>query len=824
MSAFQQDLKYAARTLAHSPGFAAAALISLGLGIGANTAIFTLTNAVFLHSLPVEDPSRVVEIYTVDHATRTAAPNLTRTPMSYPNFIDFREQNRVFTSMAAYVQGGATLTGYGKPVQQPVFLVSANYFTLLGVPAAAGRVFRAGEDRTPGGNTVAVLSYSLAQRLFGSAAAAVGQRVDLNSISYEVIGVAPANFNGTLALGPPDVLWLPMSMHGQIFSGIVEQLFNDRRFRVISAFGRLQPNAGEGQALAELRRIAANLETAYPRANRGRTVETALLNEAALGFLPRGQTSAAAFALSAAVGFVLLIACANIANLSLARATKRSREMAVRVALGAARGRLIGQLLTEAELLAVAGGVLGTGIGWLGAKALWALRPTFLLQSKIDLQIDVRVLSFTASVSVLTGLLFGIAPVLRASTPDLTAMLNTGGRGNIQGGSRNWLRSGLVVCEIALAVVALAGAGLFIRSMQRAQQINLGFETNNLGTFAFDLSSEHMTPDQGRQFARTVMEKVSTVPGVASVAVASNGPLGGGFLQTFFREGDPVDSKLGVLTLDISVSSGYFDTMRIPLLAGRTINSFDRTGSKRVAVVSDALAQTMWPGKQAVGKRFHSAAGSSDSWEVVGVTKDTTVFQVGEKPQPVAYMAFDQNYAPTAVVHVRTLVDPERVLPAAMAAVQSLNRDLALLNPRAMRTVVEQSLWAPHLAAALFGLFGLLSLTLAVIGVYGVMAYVVLQRTAEIGVRMALGAETGDVLGMIVGQTIRMAGAGVLAGVGSALALTRLIGNLLYDVSPNDPATYVTVAGVLVGTVLLAAGVPAWRAGRIDPVRALQQL
>ncbi len=638
-----------------------------------------------------------------------------------------------------------------------------------------------------------------------------------------MIGVAPPNFKGTLTVGPPDVLWLPLSMHGQVFTGIVEQFFNDRRFRVLSAFGRLKPRITQGQALAALRIIAANLESAYPRDNRGRTVETSLLTEAALGFLPRGQTTAAAIALSAAVGFVLLIACANIANLSLARASKRSREMGVRMALGAARGRLIRQLLTEAELLAVAGGVLGVGIGWLGARALWAFRPAFLLQSDIDLHIDLRVCLFTAAVSLLTGLLFGIAPVFRASVPDLTRILNSTGRGNIQGGGHNWARSVLVVCEIALALIALAGAGLFIRSMQRAEQINLGFETRNLCIFGFDLASEHMTQDHGRQFLRSAMEKVSSVPGVASVAIAASGPLGGGFLQTMFRQGDPVDSRLGILALTVPVSPGYFETMRIPMLEGRVIDSFDRAGSKRVAVISEAMAREMWPGQPAIGKRFHSPTDGADMWEVVGVTKNTTVFQVGEKPQPVAYFAFDQDYQSAMVMHVRTSVDPERVLPAAMAAVQSLDRDLALRNPSTMRTVIEQALWAPHMAAVLFGLFGALSVVLAVIGVYGVMAYMVLQRTTEIGVRIALGAHATDVLRMVVGHSMRLAAAGIVIGVCAALALTQLLGNLLFDVPPNDPATYLTVAAVLAATALLAGGIPAWRAARIDPVSALRQ-
>ncbi len=822
MSIFGQDLKYATRTLLHSPGFAAAALLSLGLGIGANTAIFTLTNAVFLHPLPVKDPSRVLELYTVDHATRTAAPNLTRTPMSYPNFVDFREQNKVFSGSAGFTQAGVTLTGFGKPLQQPAFLVSANYFEVLGVPAETGRMFRPDEDKTPGGNPVAVLSYTLAHRLFGSAAAAVGRTVNLNAVSYQVIGVAPPDFKGTLTVGAPDVLWLPLSMHAQVFPSFIDQFFHARRFRFLSAFGRLNPGITDGQALAALRTIAAGLESAYPADNRGRTVEMAPLSQAALGFLPRGQTTAAAIALSAAVGFVLLIACANIANLSLARATRRSREMGIRMALGAARGRLIRQLLTEAELLAICGGALGIGIGWLGARVLWAFRPAFLVRSEIDLHPDLRICLFTAGVSVLTGLLFGIVPVFRASVPDLTRILNSTGRGNIQGGARNRLRSGLVVCEMALALVALAGAGLFIRSMQRAQRINLGFDTRNLCLFGFDLSSEHMTPDHGRQFLRSVVEKVSSVPGVASASVAGSAPLGGGFLQTTFREGDPADARLGSLVLTFPVAPGYFDTLRIPLLEGRVINAFDRAASKPVVVISEAMARDMWPGQDALGKRIHFAT-ATGMWEVVGVVKNTTVIQVGEKPQPVAYFAFDQNYQSTAVVLVRTSVDPGRILPAAMAAVQSLDRDLALLNPATMGTRIRQALWAPQMAAALFGLFGLLSMVLAVIGVYGVMAYIVLQRTTEIGIRMALGAHPSDVLRMVVGHSMRLAVAGIVVGLCAAFALTRLVTDLLFDVSPNDPETYAIVAAVLAATALLAGGVPAWRASRIDPVSALRQ-
>ncbi|MBV9759084.1 MAG: ABC transporter permease [Acidobacteriaceae bacterium] len=816
-----QNLKYAARTLRHAPGYTLAALLSLGLGIGANTAIFTLTNAVFLHPLPVKDPSAVVELYQVDHATHSTISNLARTTLSVPNFKDLRDQNDVFTGAVGFMQTGVTLTGAGKPLQQTVFLTTANYFQVLGIQAAAGRLFRPDEDRLPGGNAGAVLSYRLWQRLYGGDPKAVGRTVALNTVPYEIIGVAPPDFKGTLTVGPAEVAWIPLSMHSQVLSGPAEQFFNSRRMRMLSAFARLKPGVDERRALASLQTIFARLEAEYPADNRGRSVETSPLSEAALGFLPRGQTTAAAFALSGAVGFVLLIACANIANLSLARATKRAREMGIRVALGASRSSLVAHLLMEAELLALAGGALGIAIGWAGARLLWSLRPSFLAQSSIALQLDARVCAFTLAASLLTGLLFGLAPIFRSSAPDLASILNTGGRGNIQGGGRNRLRSALVVCEMALAMVALAGAGLFVRSMQNAQRIDLGFDTRDLCVLAFDLGSERMTPQRGMQFTRSVLERVQAVPGVAAAAIADTAPLGGGFLQTAFHETDPVDSRLGTLVLSSAVTPGFFDTWRIPLVEGRLLSRFDRAGTRRVAVVSEAMARRFWPGQKAAGKRFHFAG--PDLIEVVGVVKQTTVINIGEVPQPVVYMPWEQDYQPFAVLAVRASIPPERALPGVTAAVQSLDPDLALLNPSTMQQVIGQALWAPRIAAALFGLFGLLGMVLAVIGVYGVMAYMVLQRTSEIGIRMAMGARASNVIGIVVGQSMRLAVAGIVVGLCAALALTRLVANLLFDVSPDDPLTFAAVACVLAATALIAGGIPAWRAARIDPVKALRQ-
>ena len=732
-------LRYSLRTLRRSPGYTVAALFSLSLGIGANTAIFTITNAVFLHSLPVADPDRVLELYTVDHATRSALANLNRSGISLPNIRDIHDQNAVFSGVAAFSQAGVTLTGFGKPAQLPAFAVTANYFAVLGVPPAAGRMFdpNAGLSGAPKPETI--LSYGLARRLFGNAEAAVGRAVNLNSVAWTVIGVAPAEFNGTFTVAPPEPLWLPLSMHAQYFSGPLERLFNERRFRFLNTFARLRPGVSEWQALANLQTIAARLETAYPKDNLGRSFEESSLAEAAVGFGNRNQTLTATVSLSVAVGFVLLIACANLANLSLARAARRSREMGIRVALGAARSRLIGQLLGEAAVLSAAGGILGIGIGWLGARLLWASRPGFLTQSFIDLHPDTRVCLFTAGLSAVSCILFGLMPVLRASAPDVSRLLNSGGRGNVQGGSRSRTRKLLVVGEIALAVVALVGAGLFLRSMRSAQNTSLGFETNHLIVARFNLSALQMSPERGRDFMRSIVAKVRSVPGVVSAAVADAAPLGVGLVLTAFHEGDPLDSRLGFLTPAPPVSPDYFQTIGVPLMEGRFFNEFDRFGSTRVSIVSQAFARRMWPGQRAIGKRFYFAT-APDLVEVVGVVKDHTILNIGEAPQPVAWMPFDQVYQPVAVLHVRTAGAPESSIAAVLAAAQTLNSELALLNPGTVKQVIEQALWAPRMAAALFGIFGLLGMTLAVIGVYGVMAYMVVQRTSEIGIRMAVGA------------------------------------------------------------------------------------
>ncbi len=814
-------LSYALRGLRRSPGFTAVALLSLTLGIGANTAVFTLTNAIFLHPLPVAEPDRLLSLFTVDHATRSAIGNLTRTGISLPNVIDIQHDNEVFSGVAAYAGAGPTLTGFGRPSQQPAWAVTANYFQVLGVRPEAGRTFDPAGDLEGSAVPEAVLSHDLAVRLFGEPRAAVGKTLNLNAIAWTVIGVTPPGFRGTLTTGPAAPIFLPLAMHSRIFSGPTERLYNERRFRFLNPFGRLRPGTTELQALANLRTLAARLETAWPRDNKGRSFEEAPLSEAAVALGPRNQTLAGTLALTLAVGFVLLIACANLANLSLARAAGRAREMGIRVALGAPRRALIRQLLTESALLSAFGGLLGLALGWFGARLLWASRPGFLQNTYIDLILDTRVLAFSLGLAALSCLLFGVLPVIRASAPDVSRLLNAAGRGGVSGGGRSPLRQALVAAEIALALVALVGAGLFVRSMRNAREIDLGFDSGNLFVAGFNVASVQMDPERGREFSRALIRKVAALPGVTSAALADAAPLGVGLVQTAFREGDPVDPKLGVLTPTPPVTPGYFGTLRLPFVEGRDFNDYDRLGATRVIIVSQAMARQEWPGQSALGKRLRFAT-SPDLWQVVGVVRDHAVLSIGEPPQPVTYLPFDQAWQAAAVLHVRTSGPPERITPAVTAALASLNSELALLNPGTVRQVIDQALWAPGMAALLFGVLGLLAMALAVVGVYGVMAYSVARRRTEIGLRMAIGARPRNVVGMVLGDSARLAAFGIAVGLAAAFALTKSLASLLYGIGPNDPATFAAVATLLALTALTAGAIPAWRASRIDPVAALR--
>jgi len=821
MDTLLQDLKYAFRTLAHSPGFTTVAILSLALGIGANTAIFTLTNAVFLNPLPVQDAAHVLQVFCVDHATVTTGANLVRTPMSFLNYQDLRDQNNVFSGFASFVGTGVTLTGLGEPKPDFATLTSANYFDVLGVKPALGRFFSPSDDQKPGADTVVVLSHSMWTHQFGADPTLIGRTINLNSVAYTVIGVAPPEFKGTLTVSPPETMWIPISMHAQALPGPLEALFNARRMRMISTFGRLKSGIAPAQAEAALKTIASRLEQQYPDANRGRTVEVSSLADAALGFLPRDQLVVATVALTAVVGLVLLIASVNLANLLLARSSKRAREMGIRTALGAERGRLVRQLMTESLLLSLGGGLAGLGIGALGCQLLWSFRPTFLQQNSVTLHLDVRVFAFAAGVTLLTGLLFGLAPALRASAPDVGEVLKT--RGVTEAWTRSPLRSILVVSEVALALVALISAGLFVRSMQNVQRTNLGFESRNLFSINFDVASRRYTPERAREFFRSVIEQVESTPGVQSAALSANPPLNGGVLLTVLPDSQHVTpDQRGTLTLINVVTPRYWDTMRIPLRTGRLFNDFDRADNTKVAVITQAAAQHFWPGENAIGRRFRLTT-DNILREVVGVVADHVTVTIGEQPQPLIFLPLEQQFRSAVSIVVRTGGNPDALMATVRGRVQPLDNNLALTNSITIQNSMAQGLWAPRMAAALFGIFGILGMVLASIGIYGVMAYMVSQRTNEIGIRVALGARPFDVLRLVVGQGMRLALTGIAIGIVAALAVTRGMNSLLFSVRPYDPLTFLAVSSILAAVALLAGWLPARRAARIDPVLALRQ-
>jgi predicted permease len=820
---FQQDLRGGLRMLKKSPGFTFVAVLSLALGIGANTAIFTIINAVFLHPLPVEEPSHLAEMFTRDTLTVDTNVNFQLTPTSLPNYEDYRDQNTVFSGLAA-VTFALPLNwgGQAEPQQLNAALVSGNFFDVLGVKPYRGRTFIADGDKKLGGNPEVVLSYSLWARRFGSDDKFIGQTITLNGTPYTVVGVTPPGFKGIVSLGRPDLLWIPITMRDYVLTGQLKALENHRRFRWISIVGRLKPQVDVSQAHAAMKTIAAGLEKEYPRDNKGRTVEVFPLNQSALGINQRKQFSLAGGVLMSVVGLVLLIACVNLANLLLAQAAKREKELSIRAAMGAGRFRLVRQLLTESTVLSLLGGVAGLLVAYWGRNVLWSFRPPFLLDGSIDLSFDTRVLGFTLVISLLTGLVFGIIPAIKASGTDINEVLKTGGRGGALGWTHNRLRGLLVISEIALALVALVGSGLFLRSMQNAQQYNPGFEPQNLLQMNFDLGALRYDENHGQQFFRDLIERAKTVPGVVSASVSSNGIFGGGLLGTTFREGEQTDpNNRGILINFDDVTPGHFEAMRIPFLSGRDFTDFDRENTTPVAVVNEAMAKMMWPGQEPLGKRFFIVV-DPKPYQVVGVVGTAVIGQIGEEPQPIAYFPMRQQYSPASSLVVRTSSNPEPLIGAVRSQVQPIDKNLAFTNGQTVQQILGQGLWAARMGAALLGLFGALALILASIGIYGVLAYSVAQRTSEIGLRMALGAQPRQVLGLVLRQGMLLALIGASVGIVVALPVARMAASLLYGVSATDPLTYASITLLLMAIALLACYLPAYRATRIDPLVALR--
>jgi predicted permease len=820
MGTLLQDFRFAARLLLKSPGFTAVAVLSLALGIGANTTIFTLVNAVLLHPLAMKDPDSLVAVFTTDERNRGTFFNLM--PTSRLNFEDYRKSNDVFSGLAAHNGLALAYSGKGEPEQIFGEMVTGDYFSVLGVTPALGRGFLPDEDKLPGASLVTVLSYNFWQRRLGGDPAVVGQTITLDGHAFTVIGIAPKGFKGVNAIGTP-ALWVPFMTHPQLATGFLKEGLDSRRALIFDIAGRLRPGVSLAQADAKLKALAGQLAREYTNDNAGRSVALLPLAQATINPGFRQTMVSAAGLLLTVVGLVLLIACANVANLLLARASVRQREVAVRLSLGASRGRLIRQLLTEGLLLAIIAGGLGMAIAYWAQGVLWSQRPPALAADAIDLSPDLRVLGFTLAVSLVTAVLFGMAPALSASRPDITSELKQrGGAGTF--GNRPWsLRNLLVASQVALSLVALVGAGLFVKSLANAQRIDPGFEYEKLALLSVDLGAQGYDEARSRDFHRRVLERVSALPGVESATLASGVPLfQGSFARTVFPEGvDSSDRKNGKLVQLNTVEPGYFGTMGIPLKHGRDFAPTDHPDAPHVVVINETMARQFWPEQDAIGKRFKFFG--QDWWnEVVGIARDGKYNFLGENPQPHIYLSLEQVFEPAVTLHLRTSGDPATALGMARREVQEMDRLLPITGVFTYGEILRQSLWAPRMGAALLVVFGLLSLVLAVIGIYGVMSYSVNQRTRELGLRMALGADPSVVLKLVVKQAAWLALTGIAIGMALSLAVTRLVSNLLFDVPARDPLIFVGIPLLLCAAALVASALPAWRASRVDPTVALR--
>jgi putative ABC transport system permease protein len=811
VSTLIQDLRYGLRMLARYPGFTAVAVLTLALGIGANTAIFSVVNAVLMKPLPYKDAGRLVVVWE-QNPERGWYHNI----VSAANFRDWRKQNDVFTQMAAVdPQKAFNLTRTGKPEEVWGEPTTTNLFTLLGVRPFKGRDFLPEEER-PGGPRVVILSYGLWERRYGRDATLVGKQISLNNESYTVVGIMPAGF-----YFPP--FWREWA--GELWVPGLDLSNPERTAHAYIAIARLKPGVSLERAQGEMDTIARRIVQQAPD-DKGWGVGLVGLREQVVG-----ETRRPLMVLFGAVGFVLLIACANVANLMLARSASREREVAIRTALGAARGRLARQFLTESLLLAILGGMLGLLVASWAIKVLAAVSGEWALGwwgggSLADVAVNGAVLAFTMIVTLATGMIAGLAPALGVSAPDLNRSLKEGGRGAGQAVHHHRLRSVLVISEFALALILLAGAGLMIRTLILLGRVNLGFNPHNVLTMRVPLLGPRYQEQRAQaEFFTELLERVRTLPGVQWASVSRGLPVEGWEGWGFVTEDNPSpppnqtpDGNYQVIGPD------YFRAMGIPLRQGRFFTAQDTQQSIRVVIVNEELARRQWPGENPIGRRL-KVWGTSYPWlTVVGVVGNVKTDWPAPESLPEFYLPYTQypwDLAPRHFI-VRTAMNPTALAAAIQREVVALDKDQPLSDVRTLEQVVGEAVGPQRFAMMLLGVFAALALVLASVGIYGVMTYSVSQRTREIGIRMALGAHRGNVLGMVVREALVLALIGAGLGLAGALALTRLLSSLLYNVRPTDPVTFALVSLVLVGVSAFASYIPARRATRVDPIVALR--
>jgi predicted permease len=817
-----RDLKYGLRSMTRSPAFSVFAILALALGIGASTTVFTVVNSLLLHPLPAQEPSRLVSLYTTDLKNQKQSASLL--PISYLNLKDYQARNTVFSSLGGFsppmpmtlVEGTAQERFFGQ-------LVTQGYFEALGLTPAKGRFFLPGEVSTPGSAPVAILSYGAWKSRFNSAGDLIGKTLEINGAPFTVVGVAPQGFLGVSAVFGPDV-WLPATMARQVLPPELQDVLLQRGNPFFQGIARLKSGVSRGQADASFETLAAGLRREYPDVNAGHTtsvqpVTTALFSSTG------GERGLALVStvLLLIVGLVLLIACSNVANLLMTRAVSRRQEIAVRLAIGAGRGRLVRQLLTESVLLGLFGGIAGLGVGYEGCRFLWSFRPPEVARNLADPKLDGTVFLFAFLLSLATGFIFGVVPALRASKTGLVESLKEETHVAGPSGRSARFQKALPAGQVAFSLVSLIAASLFLRAVQRAYDIDPGFDHQHLAVFMMNPEQQDHDVVRLKAFHRQVEDRVSRIPGVQAVTWASNMPFWSSASRGISIEGQEQQRKSETIsTVTNTIDVDYFKTMQIPLLQGRAFTAADQDGSLPVAIINEDLARRYWPHGNAIGN-YLRLSGDAVRRQIVGVVKTTNYTTLGEAPQPCLYLPLRQSPGGSAILYVRSTGEPSLLLTAVQRGIKEVDPSVQVTDVRTGAKLVNQVLWNARIVLGMLGIFGLLALALASVGLYGILAYSVSSRQREMGVRMALGASRWDVLRLVLRQGMALVAIGVSLGLAISLLIGRAFSSMLFGLSPADPLSLLGASAVLLLVAALACYLPALAASRMDPMQALRE-
>jgi predicted permease len=816
-----RNTKYAVRSLCRAPAFSFFAILTLALGIGATTTVFTVVNTILLHPLPASDPSHLVSLYTTDVKGHKQSGGLL--PTSYLNLKDYQNRNTALSSAGGF-SPPLVLTLTENAGSERLFgeLVTSGYFETLDLQPVKGRFFLPGEISVPGSAPVAVLSYNAWKIRFHRDANIIGRTVEINKTPFTIIGVAPEGFLGVSAIFGPDV-WLPATMAAQVLPLPMQDILRDREKPFFQAVGRLKPGIDRSEAQANLQTIASSLQQEFPDANAGHTVSVQPITTALFsGTGGEGGAKFVSAVLLAIVGLVLLIACSNVANLLMARAVKRQQEIAVRLAIGASRTHLFRQLITESFVLAISGGAIGLWVGYEGCRFLWSFRPADVARNLADPKLDSTVFLFAFLLSIVTAFIFGVMPSLRASKTDLVNSLKEESHLAAPSAGSARLQKTLLSGQVALSLVSLVAASLFLRAVQHAYTIDPGFDEKHLAVFMMNPEQVGYDSVQLQAFHRDVRDRVSTLPGIAAATWASNMPFWSSPSRGVSIEGQQQKRKSEVLnTVTNTVDMDYFKVMHIALLDGRDFTDGDRDGSQPVVIINDDLARRYWPGGDAIGKRLR-LVGDSVTRQIVGVVKNSNYTTLGESPQPCIFLPLRQNPGATATLYVRAARDPGSVLGEVQRQVKALAPKVEISDLRTGARFMDQILWSARIVVSMLGVFGLLALVLASVGLYGLLTYLVRGRQREIGVRMALGASRPAILLLVLRQGMALVCAGVGIGLALSLMIGRAFARMLFGLNPADPLSLAVASSALILVAALACYLPALAASRMDPMGALR--